>query len=237
MYKFNLSSFMVKRKFQTLFLYSKYCKKRMDTIKQLRWRYATKKFDVDKKLSKEKLNIIKQAFNLTATSFGLQTINLVILENKDIRTSLVAHSYNQKQVLDASHLLVICIQDNIENADVNNYYKNIKTIRNTPDGILEPYRKDLVEMMANMSKKQRQQWSTNQAYIALGNLMTICAIENIDSCPMEGFISKKYDSILKLKEKGLKSVLLLPVGYRAENDMFSTFKKVRKPIKETIIEI
>ena len=209
----------------------------MDVIKQLEWRYATKKFDATKKLSKNKLNILKNAFNLTATSFGLQTISLVILEDKAIRATLVEHSYNQNQVLEASHLLVICIQNNIKKTDVNSYYKNIKTIRNTPDNILEPYRKDLEEMMSNMSVKQRQQWSKNQAYIALGNLMTICAIENIDACPMEGFISKKYDSILKLNDKGLKSVLLLPVGYRATDGMFSTFKKVRKPIKETVIEI
>ncbi|MFD1162065.1 NAD(P)H-dependent oxidoreductase [Hwangdonia seohaensis] len=209
----------------------------MDTIKQLQWRYATKKFDADKKLSKNKLDILKQAFNLTATSYGLQTISLVIVEDKVIRASLVEHSYNQKQVLEASHLLVICIQDNIQKFDVNDYYKNIKAIRNTPDSILEPYRKGLAEIMGSMTINEQQQWSTNQAYIALGNLMTICAIENIDSCPMEGFISKKYDSILKLKEKGLKSVLLLPVGYRAKDDMFSGFKKVRKPIKETIIEI
>ncbi|MCF7567991.1 NAD(P)H-dependent oxidoreductase [Sabulilitoribacter arenilitoris] len=209
----------------------------MNTIKQLQWRYATKKFNADKKLTEKKLEILKQAFNLTATSFGLQTISMLIIENKDIRASLVPFSYHQTQVLDASHLLVICIQNNIKSKDINSYYKNIKNTRNTPDSILEPYRKNLIEIMASMSKKQRQQWSKNQAYIALGNLMTICAIENIDSCPMEGFVSKEYDSILKLKEKGLKSVLLLPVGYRAENDMFSTFKKVRKPINETIIEL
>lgn len=209
----------------------------MNTIKQLQWRYATKKFDNTKKLSQNKLNILKQAFNLTATSFGLQTINLIVIENKELRASLVEHSYNQNQVLDASHLFVICIQNNIQDIDVNNYYKNIKNIRNTPESILEPYRKNLVQMMSNMSIKQRQQWSKNQAYIALGNLMTICAMEGIDSCPMEGFVSKKYDSILKLKGLGLKSVLLLPVGYRADGDIFSTFKKVRKPLNETIIEI
>ncbi|MCL6294873.1 NAD(P)H-dependent oxidoreductase [Jejuia spongiicola] len=209
----------------------------MDTIKQLQWRYATKKFDADKKLTKKKLNILKQAFNLTATSFGLQTLRLIIIENKDLRASLVEHSYNQNQVLEASHLLVICVQDNIEISDINNYYKNIKTIRNTPDSILEPYRKDLIEMMSNKSIDERQQWSKNQAYIALGNLMTICAVEGIDSCPMEGFVSERYDTILKLKESGLKSVLLLPVGYRAKDDMFSSFKKVRKPIEETIIEL
>ena len=209
----------------------------MDIVKQLQWRYATKKFDTKKKLSKKKLEILKNAFNLTATSFGLQTLKMLVIEDETIKASLVEHSYYQKQVSDASHLLVICIQDNITDTDVNNYYKNIKVLRNTPDAILEPYRKDLIKMMQNLSVKKRRKWSTNQAYIALGNLMTVCAIEGIDACPMEGFIPKKYDKILNLKEKGLKSVLLLPVGYRAEDDMFSDFKKVRKPIEETIIEL
>ena len=209
----------------------------MDIVKQLQWRYATKKFDAKKKLSKKKLSILKQTFNLTATSFGLQTIKMLVIEDETMRSSLVEHSYNQKQVFEASHLLVICIHDNISDDDINDYYKNIKTIRNTPDSILEPYRKDLIKMMQNRSVKARRKWSKNQAYIALGNLMTVCAIEGIDACPMEGFIPKKYDKILNLKEKGLKSVLLLPVGYRAEDDMFAEFKKVRKSLKETIVEL
>ncbi|GAA4945767.1 NAD(P)H-dependent oxidoreductase [Algibacter agarivorans] len=209
----------------------------MDTIKQLEWRYATKKFDASKKLSKAKLNVITQAFNLTATSFGLQTIKLIVIEDKKIREPLVEAAYHQSQVLNASHLLIICIQKNIEDDDVKNYYNNIKDIRNTPENILKPYREDLISMMQGMSEQVGQQWSTNQAYIALGNLMTVCAIEGIDSCPMEGFSSTKYDEILKLDEKGLKSVLLLPIGYRAEDDMFATFKKVRKPIEEAVIII
>ncbi len=209
----------------------------MDTIKQLNWRYATKKFDTTKTLSKAKLNVITEAFNLTATSFGLQTLKLIVIEDKKIREPLVEASYNQKQVLDASHLLVICIQKNIADADVTTYYNNIKYIRNTPETILKPYREDLINMMQGMSVQERQQWSTNQAFIALGNLMTVCAIEGIDSCPMEGFLPSKYDDILKLDEKGLKSVLLLPVGYRADDDMFSTLKKVRKPIEEAVINI
>jgi nitroreductase len=209
----------------------------MNTIKQLEWRYATKKFDKNKKLSNSKLQTIKQAFNLTATSFGLQTITLLVVENEKLRESLVEHSYYQKQVLDASHLLVICIQNNITDTDINNYYKNIKALRNTPNAILEPYRKDLVKTMQNMSIKNRRQWSKNQAYIALGNLMTVCAIEGIDACPMEGFSPKKYNKILNLKAKGLKAVLLLPIGYRANDDMFADFTKVRKPLEETIIEL
>ena len=209
----------------------------MNTIKQLQWRYATKKFDAIKVLPKAKLNIITQAFNLTATSFGLQTLKLVVIEDKKIREALIPASYNQKQVLDASHLLVICIQNNIEDMDVLRYYANIKSIRNTPEAILKPYQEDLIKMMKSKSVEQRQQWSANQAYIALGNLMTVCAIEGIDACPMEGFVPSMYDDILKLKEKGLKSILLLPIGYRADDDIFSTFKKVRKPIRETVITI
>ncbi len=155
----------------------------MDIIKQLKWRYATKKFDVSKKLSSGKLDILKQAFNLTATSFGLQTIKLIIVEDQSLRQSLVAHAYNQKQVLEASHLLVICMQEDILDTDIVAYYNNIKTTRNTPETILGPYREDLIRMMQNMSVTERLQWSKNQAYIALGNLMTVCAIERIDSCP------------------------------------------------------
>ncbi|MBC3759702.1 NAD(P)H-dependent oxidoreductase [Hyunsoonleella sp. SJ7] len=209
----------------------------MDTVKQLKWRYATKKFDAQKKLSKEKLEVLKQAFNLTATSYGLQTIKMVVLENKAVREPLVEHAFNQKQVLDASHLLIICIQNNILDEDVVKYYDNIKGIRNTAETILKPYREGLIQMMEKMSVDERQRWSTNQAYIALGNLMTVCAMESIDSCPMEGFVPAKFDDILKLTDKGLKSVLLLPVGYRAEDDMFSEFKKVRKPIEEAVVEI
>nr|WP_321222529.1 NAD(P)H-dependent oxidoreductase [uncultured Psychroserpens sp.] len=209
----------------------------MSTIDQLKWRYATKKFDATRVLSEEKLDILKQAFNLTATSFGLQSLKLVIVTDNSIRNELVQHSYNQKQVVDASHLLVLCINDNIIDKDVDSLFDAIKTIRATPETILAPYRNDLKSMMASKTVEERVEWSIKQAYIALGNLMTVCAIEKIDSCPMEGFNPLQYDNILNLKEKGLKSVLLLPVGYRADDDMFATFKKVRKQVSETVIEI
>lgn len=209
----------------------------MTTIDTLKWRYATKKFDSNKILTEEKLNILKQAFNLTATSFGLQTISLVVVKDKALRESLVEHSYYQNQVLEASHLLVICIQDNINDEDVDEHFDNVKDIRDTPETILEPYRKDLKQMMLSKSIEERQEWSTKQAYIALGNLMTVCAIEMIDSCPMEGFSPKSYDDILGLKNRNMKSVLLLPVGYRDDDDMFADFKKVRKPLHDAVIEI
>jgi nitroreductase / dihydropteridine reductase len=209
----------------------------MDTIKQLEWRYATKKFDKTKKLSASKLNILKKAFNLTATSFGLQTISLLVVTDLDVRTLLVEHAYRQSQVSDASHLLVICIKETIDDKDVNDYFDNIRAIRDTSETILSPYRKNLIDTMQRMTQVEQQEWSIKQAYIALGNLMTVCAVEGIDSCPMEGFVASKYDEILNLKALGLKSVLLLPVGYRAEDDMFSGFLKVRKNIEDTVIEL
>ena len=209
----------------------------MDIIEKLQWRYATKKFDSQKVLEKKKMDTLKKAFNLTATSFGLQTITLIIISDKELRQQLLKHAYNQKQVLDASHLLVICIQDNITDEDVDMLFDNTRSIRKTPDHILDPYRKNLKTMMQKMSIEERQQWSMNQAYIALGNLMTVCAVEEIDSCPMEGFSEKNFDEILELKSKNLKSVLLLPVGYRAEDDKFADFKKVRKTVSESTIEI
>jgi len=206
-------------------------------IDHLKWRYATKKFDPSKALSPIKVDVLKQAFNLTATSFGLQTITMVIVSNKKIQHELVKFAYNQKQVLEASHLLVICIKDNITDTDVDMLFNNTQSIRNTPQYILDPYRKNLKDMMQKMTIKERQQWSINQAYIALGNLMTVCAVEGIDSCPMEGFSSKDYDRILDLKSKNLKSVLLLPVGYRADDDMFAKLEKVRKTVEESTIEL
>ena len=209
----------------------------MSIIEKLQWRYATKKFDTTQQLSDEKLLILKEAFNLTALSYGLQTLKLVVIKDKALRTKLVEHSYGQRQVVDASHLLIICIQTEIDNTDVDEHFETIKTIRNTPESILKPFKDDLNATIKNMPLTKKLNWATKQAYIALGNLMTVCAIEGVDSCPMEGFIPNQIDSILNLKEHGLSSVLMLPVGYRANDDMFASFKKVRKPLSETIIEM
>lgn len=209
----------------------------MSIIEKLQWRYATKKFDTAKLLSEEKLTILKEAFNLTALSYGLQTLKLVVVTDKTTRENLVKLSYGQRQVAEASHLLVLCIQTEIDNEDVNDHFDTIKTIRNTPDAILEPFKEQLKSTIEDMPSEKKLSWATKQAYIALGNLMTVCAVEGIDSCPMEGFLPKELDKALDLDKHGLSSVLMLPVGYRAKDDMFADFKKVRKQLTETIIEL
>ncbi len=209
----------------------------MNIIESLEWRYACKKFDKTKFLSDAKIETLSEAFNLTATSFGLQPIKMLIIKDKQLQKQLVPFSFDQQQVHNASHLLVICIQDYFTLDDIDAYFDLEKEVRGTSEEILQPYRKQLKGIFANKSTIEKQKSAINQAYIALGNLMTVCALEEIDACPMEGFIAQKYDEILNLREQNLKSVLLLPVGYRADDDFMSTLKKVRKPMDETVIKI
>ncbi|MBU3011854.1 NAD(P)H-dependent oxidoreductase [Polaribacter vadi] len=209
----------------------------MNTIESLQWRYAVKKFDKNKTLSAKQIDILKVAFNLTPTSYGLQPLKLVVVQNKTIQEELVLHSMNQPQVLEASHLLVICIPKTYETKEIENYFNLVQKVRQTPDEIINPFKEFLTAQLANKTQEELTIWNKNQAYIALGNLLTVCAIEKIDACPMEGFIPEKYDEVLKLYEQNLTSVLVLPVGFRAEDDYMKDLKKVRKNIDDSIIHI
>lgn len=208
-----------------------------DIIKDLEWRYAVKKFDSSKEIEVAKLERIKKAFNLTATSYGLQPIKMVVLKNKDLQEQLVEFSFGQMQVAQASHVLILCIEKKIDADYISGYFKKVKEIRGTSDSVLEPFKNALVSEFTKMDTKEIQQWAINQVYLAMGNLLTICAAEQIDACPMEGFLPESYDELLNLSSKGLCSVLALPIGYRAEDDMFSEFKKVRRDMENSIIYI
>ena len=209
----------------------------MNIIESLNWRYATKKFDSNKKLSKNQVNILKNAFNLTASSYGLQPIKLIVISNQEIKNNLLESSFNQKQVIQCSHLFVICIETDIDESYIELYFKRVIDIRKTSAKVLESFKNSIINEFNDMSNTSIINWSKNQAYLALGNLMTVCAVEGIDSCPMEGFMPEKYNEILDLKSKNLKSVLVMPVGYRSVDDQFSSFKKVRKDINDNTIEL
>lgn len=209
----------------------------MDIIKKLEWRYAVKKFNPDKLLSEEKLVKLKQAFNLTATSYGLQPIKLLVVNNKALQQELVKFSYGQAQVAEASHVFVICIEKQIDKKFIHDYFSRVQQIRNTSDEILDPFKGALVESFSKKEREEVRDWATNQAYLALGTLLTVCALEDIDACPMEGFQPKSYDELLGLDNLKLTSVLVLPVGYRATDDLFATLKKVRRDLDDSIIHI
>ncbi len=208
----------------------------LDSINDLKWRYAVKKFDSERILPSDKIDKLKEAFNLTATSYGLQPIRMVVVKNKELQNQLFKHSFEQPQPAQASHVLVICIEKQIDAEYISNYFKHVKQVRGTSDAILDPFKDTLVDSFSNKDSGEIRNWAVNQAYLALGNLLTVCALERIDSCPMEGFDPDAYDVILNLEKKGLTSVLVMPVGYRAVDDEFSTFKKVRKNLKDSVIE-
>jgi len=208
-----------------------------DVLERLKWRYATKKFDASKRLSEEKLSILKESFNLTATSYGLQPLKMIILSNPDLKKLLVPITMDQDQVENASHVLVICTETKIDSDYIKDHFNLVVKIRSTPREILSSFEEYLVSSFSDKQSDELNIWSTNQAYLALGNLLTVCAIEKIDACPIEGFDPDKYDELLQLNEKGLQSVIVLAVGYRAEDDVFSGFDKVRKGVDEVIIEM
>ncbi|WP_372792894.1 NAD(P)H-dependent oxidoreductase [Lutibacter sp.] len=209
----------------------------MNIIKSLEWRYATKKFDPSKKLSNQQIETLKKAFNLTPTSFGLQPIKMIVISNKELQEKFVEHSYFQRMVADASHLLVLCIEKDTTTENINAYFDLEKDIREVEEEVISNFRKQLIGMYESKTLEEKQQSAIYQTYIVLGNLMTVCALEKIDACPMEGFVPEKIDELLNLKNLNLKSVLMLPVGYRAEDDVMIGMKKVRKPINETVLEI
>ena len=209
----------------------------MQVLDSLRWRYAVKKFDDGKIVPEEKIDTIKEAFNLTASSYGLQPFKLVVIKNKEIQNQLVEHSWNQKQVSQASHVLVITVPKSYSTEEVSSYFNRVKNIRNTPDEIINPFQEFLTNTVASKSQEELLSWNKNQAYLAMGNLLTVCALEEIDSCPMEGFIPEKYDEVLGLEGQNLTSVLVLPIGYRAEDDYMKSQKKVRKNLEEVIFQI
>jgi nitroreductase len=206
-------------------------------IKKLKWRYACKKFDASKKLSDKKVKKLKKAFNLTATSYGLQPIKMIVISDEKVKASLLEHAYYQKQIETCSHILVLCIDTKIDSKTIDNLFDLEKEVRGTSEDIIGKYRQQLKDSFEQKSASNIEQSSIYQTYIALGNLMTVCALENIDACPMEGFNAQKFDEVLNLAKLHLKSILLLPVGYRAEDDFMQSLKKVRKPLKEVIINI
>ena len=163
----------------------------MNSIENLEWRYAVKKFDDKKFLEDAQVNTLKQAFNLTATSYGLQPIKLLIIKNKEIQRQLVAHSWNQQQIIQASHLLVICVDTKLDESDVEKYFDRVKEIRNTPDEIINSFREYLKTAIAGKTIQDLLSWGKNQAYLALGNLLTVCANEKNRFLSNGRFYSRK----------------------------------------------
>lgn len=209
-----------------------------DLLNKLRWRYATKKMDAAKAVPQEKVERILEAIRLTATSSGLQPYEVIVVTNPALREQIKAHSWNQAQITDCSHLLVFAAWDDYTAERINNMFDLVNAERGFKNEGWENYRQMLLNTYPPRGAEVNYQHAARQAYIGLGSALIAAAYEEVDSTPMEGFDPSKIDEILKLRERGLRSVILLPLGYRAtEGDWLVSLKKVRRPRQEFVTEI
>lgn len=206
-------------------------------IQDANWRYATKKFDANKKVTTEDLATLKEAIRLSASSYGLQPYQVLIVENPELRAQLQPVSWGQSQIVDASHLLVFAIETNFGEKQIDKYINNVIETRGIPAESVEGYAQMMKGNITTLPEETRNNWAAKQAYIALANLLNAAAELKIDVTPMEGFSPADYDQILGLPEKGLHATLVATVGYRSEDDATQGYKKVRKSNEDLFITI
>jgi len=202
-----------------------------------KWRYATKKFDTNKKVSTADLETLKEAIRLSASSFGLQLYKVIIVENPEIRTKLQGASWGQTQITEASHLIVFANQTKFDDSDIEAYLNTATKTRNLPEGALSGYGDYMKGALANMPEEVRPNWTAKQTYIALSNLLNAAAELKIDVTPMEGFVPAQYNEILGLEKLNLNPALVAAVGYRHEEDATQHYAKVRKSNEDLFLTI
>lgn len=202
----------------------------MGLIENLKWRYATKKFDSGKKVSADDLEKIKEAIQLSASSYGLQLYKVLIIEDAALREKLQPASWGQSQIVDASQLIVFCNYSTVEDEHIDEYVDLKSSTQGIDAEQLKGYGDFIKSKMKDLSGTEVNNWTGRQTYIALGNLLAVCGELKIDACPMEGFDPEKYNEILGLKEKGLNAAVVATIGYRSDEDQTQHGKKVRKSI-------
>jgi nitroreductase/dihydropteridine reductase len=209
-----------------------------DLIQKLQWRYATKKFNPAKVVPQEKVDRILEAVRLTATSSGLQPYEVFVVTSKEVRERIKPIAWNQGQVTDSSHLLVFAAWDNYTAERINAMFDLVNAERGVKNEGWENYRQMLLGMYPQRDAEVNYQHAARQAYIGLGTALIAAAEEQVDATPMEGFDPKALDEILGLQARGLRSVAILPIGYRAEEgDWLVNLKKVRRPRDQFITEV
>ncbi|ASO03528.1 NAD(P)H-dependent oxidoreductase [Arenibacter algicola] len=203
-------------------------------IENLNWRYATKKFDASKKVSKKDLENLLEATALSASSYGLQPYEILVVEDAALRNKLQPAAWGQSQITEASHLIVLANQSTFGEELVDDYLNNVSETRGIPSNDLQGYSDFMKSKLMPLSESAKATWTARQTYIALGNLLSAAADLKIDTCPMEGFDSAQFNEMLGLSKRGLNAAVLVAVGYRSKEDKTQHYKKVRKA-KENLI--
>ena len=209
-----------------------------DLISKLKWRYATKKMDATRPVPQEKIDRILEAIRLTASSSGLQPYEVIVVTNPELRAQIVPHAWNQAQITDGSHLLVFAAWDNYTAERINRMFDLVNEQRGFRNEGWEAYRQKLLASYVPRDAETNYQHAARQAYIGLGTALIAAAEEGVDSTPMEGFDPDAVDEILGLRARGLRSVILLPLGYRAtQGDWLVDLKKVRRRREDFVTEM
>ena len=204
-------------------------------LSDLNWRYATKEFDPQKKLSPPALQELCEALRLTPSSFGLQLWKFLMVSNPELKTQLRAVSWNQSQVTDCSHLCVFCSPTTIGDDAVDRFIEATCQACKLEGQELAGYAQMIKSFVGQMDQPGRWHWMDKQIYLALGNLLTSCAVKRIDASPLEGFSPQDYDQILELSPQGLRSVVVCALGYRGATDKYAQAPKVRYPLDEILV--
>ncbi len=205
-------------------------------LEQLRWRYSVKRFDKNRRIAEEDWGALEDALLLAPSSYGLQPWRFYVVDCPEKRERLKALSWNQPQVTECSHLVVIAARKGANEEDIDRYLKRIQEIRGTPADDLEMLRGMISASFDTAREENRlDEWAARQCYLALGFLLESAAVMGIDACPMEGFEPNGYDQELGIKEEGYASVLVCALGYRdSENDKLAQMSKVRFEKSEVI---
>ncbi len=206
-----------------------------DLLTQLNWRYATKKFDHQRKISGADWGALETALVLSPSSFGLQPWKFVVVSNPAIKAALVPYSWNQTQPAECSHFVVFAVKTGLDQTYVEHFIERTAAVRGVPKESLAGFQKVIVSSLDQARTAGfLDGWQTHQVYIALGQFMASAAVLGIDTCPMEGIVPAEYDQVLGLVGTGYKTVVACAVGYRAADDKYATLPKVRFPIHEVI---
>lgn len=209
-----------------------------ELLDRMKWRYATKKMDAARAVPQEKVDRILEAIRLTATSSGLQPYEVIVVTNPELREQIRPHAWNQAQITDCSHLLVFAAWDNYTAERINMMFDLVNAERGFTNEGWEAYRQKLLGAYPQRDAETNYQHAARQAYIGLGSALIAAAFEEVDCTPMEGFDPTRVDEILKLRERGLRSVIVLPLGYRAsEGDWLVKLKKVRRSRENFVTEM
>ncbi|MAO44969.1 MULTISPECIES: NAD(P)H-dependent oxidoreductase [Leeuwenhoekiella] len=205
-------------------------------IDDLNWRYAVKQFDASKKVSEEDLQKLIDAVQLSASSYGLQPYKILVIKDQAVKEKLKAAGYNQSQFSDATAVFVFAHQTDFDAELVDSYIELSERIKELETGTLEGYANLMKNALLNLPQEAKAGWTSRQAYIALGNLLSAAAAHKIDTCPMEGFEATAFDEILGLTKQNLHAVVVAAVGYRSAEDETQHAPKVRRP-QEELFEI